>query len=199
MERIKNRLKKYYGRLYTVFHTPWKMYSSIGVFVNISKNYICIKGTEHISIGNHVRILDNVRIEAISHYGIQSFSPNLEIEDKVLINQNFHCTCAASIHIGEGTAITANCGIFDIIHPYTDITLAPKDQPIQSKPVYIGKNCMIGMNSVIQPGVILGDHVIVGSNSTVLAGEYPPFSVLVGSPARVVKRYDDKTKLWRSL
>jgi len=152
-----------------------------------------------MSIGNYVRILDNVRIEALSHFGNQSFSPNLEIEDKVLINQNFHCTCASSIHIGKGTAITANCGIFDIIHPYADITTAPKDQPIQSKPVYIGKSCMIGMNSVIQPGVVLGDHVIVGSNSTVLAGEYPSFCVLAGSPARIVKKYDVESNQWKAI
>lgn len=199
MERIKNFLKKNYGKFYTLFHTPWKSYESIGVFVSISCNYISFKGTEYLAIGNNVRILDNMRLEVLSHFGNDFFSPRVEIEDKVLINQNFHCTCASSIHIGEGTAITANCGICDIIHPYSDINIAPKDQPIQTKPVYIGKNCMIGMNSVIQPGVVLGDHVIVGSNSTVLAGEYPSFCVLAGSPARIVKQYDFETKLWKSV
>lgn len=199
MERIKNCLKKIYGKCYTICHTPWKSYKSIGAFVNISGKYISIKGTEYLIIGNNVRILDNMRLEVLSHFGNESFSPRVEIEDKVLINQNFHCTCASSIHIGEGTAITANCGIFDIIHPYSDVTVAPKDQPIQTKAVYIGKNCMIGMNSVIQPGVVLGDHVIVGSNSTVLAGKYPSFSVIAGSPARIIKRYDFKTNLWETV
>lgn len=66
------------------------------------------------------------------------------------------------------------------------------------KTIY-GKSCMIGMNSVIQPGVVLGDHVIVGSNSTVLAGEYPSFCVLAGSPARIVKKYDVESNQWKAI
>ena len=197
MERIKNLAKCIYGKCYTILHTPCKSYKSIGSFVKISRRYILLNGTEYLCIGNYVKILDNARIEVFSKFNNCCFTPpNLVIEDRVMINQNFHCTCASSVQSGENTVITEKCGIFDIIHPYEDVTIAPKDQPIQTKPVYIGKNCMIGMNSVIQPGVILGNHVIVGSNSTVLSGEYPSFCVLVGSPAHIIKRYNPKSQQW---
>ena len=55
---------------------------------------------------------------------------------------------------------------------------------------------MIGMNSVIQAGVVLGDHVIVGANSTIVKGIYPSYCVLVGSPAKIVKIYNEIRKEW---
>ena len=59
-----------------------------------------------------------------------------------------------------------------------------------------GEKCMIGMNSVIQAGVVLGDHVIVGANSTIVKGIYPSYCVLVGSPAKIVKIYNEIRKEW---
>lgn len=67
------------------------------------------------------------------------------------------------------------------------------------KYIKIGKNCLIGMNSVILPGAILGDHVIVGANSTLRAGFYPSYTVVAGSPACIVKRYDFKDKIWKKV
>ena len=63
------------------------------------------------------------------------FNPAIIIGDNVVINQNFHCTCANSIIIGDGTSITANCGVFDIIHPYDNITINPRDAEIKSVPI----------------------------------------------------------------
>lgn len=67
---------------------------------------------------------------------------------------------------------------------------------IQVRPVRIGRNCLIGMNSVILPGTTLGDHCVVGCNTTV-SGTFPSYTVLAGSPARIIKRYDFSTKEWK--
>lgn len=114
----------------------------------------------------------------------------------VVINQNFHCTCAELITIGDGTSITANCGVFDIIHPYDDIKTNPRKAMIKTNPISIGNNCLIGMNSVILPGSHIGDHCVVGANSTV-SGFFPDYCVIVGSPAYIIKKYDFSTGLWR--
>ena len=52
------------------------------------------------------------------------------------------------------------------------------------------------MNSVILPGTELGDHCVVGANS-VVSGSFPNYSVLVGAPAKIIKRYDFATQTWR--
>jgi acetyltransferase-like isoleucine patch superfamily enzyme len=43
---------------------------------------------------------------------------------------------------------------------------------------------------VVLPGVTIGKHVVIGANA-VVTRDIPDFSVAVGSPARVVRRYDE--------
>jgi acetyltransferase-like isoleucine patch superfamily enzyme len=53
----------------------------------------------------------------------------------------------------------------------------------------------LGQNVCVLPGVQIGRHSIIGSNSTVTR-DVPDYSVAVGSPARVVKRYDLVKQRW---
>lgn len=129
------------------------------------------------------------------NYSSQSYNPLIEIGSNVWINQNFHCTCAKSIKIGDGTSITSNCGIFDIIHPYEDVNVNPRFSDIIVRPIEIGEECLIGMNSVILPGTILGRHCIVGANS-VVKGVFPDYTIIVGAPAKIVKRYNSNSGKW---
>ena len=173
------------------------MNKNIGDFTFIDRRYITISDGGHVSIGNQCRICAGIRIETIEVYAGQKFNPRISIGDNVCINQNFHCTCASSVTIGSGTSITTNCGVFDIVHPYDDIYTNPREQAIKVKPVVIGENCLIGMNSVILPGAQLGRHVIIGANSTVPEGVYESYSVFVGSPAKMIKKYDFQQEQWR--
>lgn len=161
----------------------------------ISLDMYSIKGKKYIEIGKNTRISKHVRIEAIDKYASSSYSPSITIGNNVLINQNFHCTCANSVRIGDGTSITANCGIFDIIHPYENTATNPRECNILTKSVKIGNDCVIGMNSVILPGTVLGNHCIVGANSTV-SGIFPDYCVIAGSPARIIKYYNSEKGTW---
>jgi len=155
-----------------------------------------IRGGNYMEIGDNCLFGNNLRIEAITSWlGGAVFEPSIKIGDRVVINQNFHCTCAESIEIGDGTSITANCGVFDIIHPYEDVSKNPREAKIETKPIKIGKDCLIGMNSVIMPGTELGNHCVVGANSTV-SGVFPDYCVIAGSPARIIKKYDFETNKW---
>ena len=146
-----------------------------------------IKGARFISIGDNSTFGNCLRLEAVSQYGGGRFEPKIIIGKGVAINQNFHCTCAESVIIGDGTSVTANCGIFDIIHPYDDVTINPRTAKIKTNPVKIGKDCLIGMNSVILPGSTIGNHCVVGANSTV-SGAFPDYCVVAGSPAKIIKK-----------
>ena len=42
----------------------------------------------------------------------------------------------------------------------------------------------------------MGRHCVVGTNS-VVRGHFPDYSVIVGIPAKIVKRYDEKMKQWK--
>ena len=68
---------------------------------------------------------------------------------------------------------------------------APEDMPLKGDTV-IGNDVWIGQNAVIMPGVHVGDGAIIGTNS-VVASDVEPYTIVVGNPARVLrKRFDDE-------
>lgn len=57
----------------------------------------------------------------------------------------------------------------------------------------VGNDVWIGMDAVIMPGVTIGDGAIVGSGS-VVTKDVPPYAIVGGNPAGVVRRrFDDAT------
>lgn len=61
------------------------------------------------------------------------------------------------------------------------------------EPIYIGKNCWIGQNSIILGGVHIGDGVTVGAGS-VVTHDVPAYCLVAGNPAVVKKYYVKKEK-----
>lgn len=56
----------------------------------------------------------------------------------------------------------------------------------------VGARCLIGMGSTLLNGCVIGDESIVGANSLVTQGkEFPPRSLIMGSPAKVVREVTD--------
>ena len=92
--------------------------------------------------------------------------------------QNFR----AKIFIGKGTYIGPNVGIITANHKIQNL-----DEHEAGKDVIIGKNCWIGMNSVILPGVILGDRTIVGAGSVVTKSFPEGNCIIAGVPAKKIK------------
>lgn len=150
---------------------------------------ISIIGFRKIFIGKNVRIYPNVRLE------VHGKGSKLIINDNVGIAQNVHITTAGLLEICPGTTILANTFITDIDHLYEDIKLPVLEQGIKVKATRIGENCFIGMGAAIQAGTKLGNHCIVGSNS-VVRGTFDDYSVIVGAPAKVVKKYNLITQKW---
>jgi phenylacetic acid degradation protein len=63
----------------------------------------------------------------------------------------------------------------------------------------VGRNALIGMNAVLMDGVVIGESSIVASMAFVKAGfVVPPKSLVVGSPARIVRMLEDKEIAWKS-
>ncbi len=111
-----------------------------------------IVGARYASIGERCVIEQGLRLECVDLWNERRFSPALTIGNRVDIGQNAHITCASSIKIGDDCSILPECLITDISHPYSDVAVAPKFQTIETKPVEIGEQTMIGMGARILPG-----------------------------------------------
>lgn len=65
------------------------------------------------------------------------------------------------------------------------------DLPIKGDTA-IGNDVWIGQNAVILPGVQIGDGAVIGANS-VVGSNIPPYTIVVGNPAKVIKnRFDEE-------
>jgi acetyltransferase-like isoleucine patch superfamily enzyme len=86
--------------------------------------------------------------------------------------------------------------IGDHSHRYENVDVPIKMQEAtEGRPIRIEQDSWIGANVFILPNVTIGRHSVVGANS-VVNRDIPPYSVVVGAPARVIKRYDFDLKRW---
>jgi len=57
----------------------------------------------------------------------------------------------------------------------------------------IADNCLIGMGSIIMDGAVIGEYSIIGAGALITPGKkIPPYSVVMGSPGKVVRRTSDE-------
>lgn len=94
--------------------------------------------------------------------------------------------------IGPYSSIAPHVQVGGLEHPYweysTSVFLSEKS--IRNRTI-IGHDVWIGASSIIKSGVKLGDGCVVGANSFVNK-DVPPYAIVVGSPARILKyRFSD--------
>lgn len=113
-------------------------------------------------------------------------SREVKIGKRVMIMNNSLMMSAGGITIDDDVMIAANVQLITNNHDPYDRHL------LHCKPVHICRGAWIGAGSSILPGVTVGEYAIVGAGS-IVTKDVPPYAVVVGSPARVVK-YLDKEK-----
>ena len=99
------------------------------------------------------------------------------------------------VDIGRDVVLGQHVSVQGLIHGYEDVTQDPNLQPLMLRPVKVGDYTHLGTNSTIMAGVTIGERCQIGAGS-VVTKDIPPYSVAVGNPARVVKRYDFEKKEW---
>jgi acetyltransferase-like isoleucine patch superfamily enzyme len=151
-----------------------------------------ILGNGRIVIGNDVMVGNHNTWDLA--YSVAG-TPELVIGDRASVNYRCMLSVASSVRIGEDTMIAGNVRIFDnISHPISPSRRRKHDRinRDETTPVVIGKNCWIGMSSIILRGVTIGDNSIVAAGS-VVTKSVPPNTIVAGSPAVVIKTFADDT------
>ncbi|PUE15622.1 hypothetical protein B9Z38_12825 [Limnohabitans sp. MMS-10A-160] len=151
-------------------------------------NPLFIANPDRISIGSKVLIRDHARLEVVGNGSIR-------IGHSSSFEQNVSISSCGELIIGDNVTVSFCSMITDIDHDYQEIGVHILRQPHLIQPTRIGDNCFIAAGAKIQAGTVLGKQCIVGSNA-VVRGTYPDYCVLVGVPAKVIKRYNVETLRW---
>ena len=151
---------------------------------------IFLKNTRRIFFAKRVRVFPGARMEVVSSFA------SISIQENVSIGQNIHIISGGDMVIGKNTTISANVLITNVDHEFRQIERHILDQPLLINDTKIGENCFIGYGAVIQAGTILGKQCVIGANA-VVRGNFPDYSVIVGVPGKVIKRYDLGNQKWR--
>jgi acetyltransferase-like isoleucine patch superfamily enzyme len=173
-------------------------FNKFGKNVTLMKPYM-LTNSRYIDIEDNVFIREYSRIEAIDSDGFTEFKPVLRIRKGAHIEQFFHVGACEYVEIGENVLIAGRVYISDHNHRFSDIGKPILAQGIESGGrVIIEENAWLGEGCVILPGVTIGRNSIIGSNA-VVTKDVPPYSIAVGIPARVIKRYDTASNTWKPL
>lgn len=102
------------------------------------------------------------------------------------------------VKIGNNVMLAQHVVVSGLNHGYEQIDLAPKEQAVRCKLITISDDVWIGANSVVAAGVTIGRHSVIGAGS-VVTKDIPDFSVAVGNPAKVIKRYNHAAACWERI
>jgi acetyltransferase-like isoleucine patch superfamily enzyme len=152
-----------------------------------------VLGWRNVRIGRNSVVSEGVWIN-VTHRredGIQ-----IEIQDNCFIGRRNTLSSGRIIRIGSYCLTGMDCKFIGSDHIYSDpfspyvSTGATKECAID-----VGVNCWFGANVIIIGQSRIGYGSIIGAN-TLIVGDVPAFSLVVGTPGRVVKRYDIETRKW---
>ena len=112
--------------------------------------------------------------------GYDNIAKSVILESKLRLDKVY----PQGIYIGENTLIASGTTILTHEHVKRDEE-NPRNPWVTN--TYIGKNCFIGIEAIILPGIRIGDEVIVGAG-TVVTKDVPSNSVVVGNPGKILSR-----------
>lgn len=119
------------------------------------------------------------------------FTPSISIGSDCLIGDYTQITAAQEIVIGDGVLMGKFIYISDNDHGTTtieDLHKQPSERELAIKgPVHIGNNVWIGDKASILSGVTIGEGAVIAANA-VVTHDVPPYTVVGGVPAKVIKR-----------
>ncbi len=155
---------------------------------------------DYIRLGDNVVIRKYARINCYPKWNAEKDNePIITIGDNCNIGQRLSLLAGGKITIGNHVLMAS-----DILITSENHSINPEDkkhymdQPLQCADVEIKDGCWIGEKVCIMPGVTIGKKCVIGAGS-IVTKSIPDYSIAVGNPARVIKKYDFQAHKWVSV
>jgi acetyltransferase-like isoleucine patch superfamily enzyme len=185
-------------KLYSIWVTSIYPFASRGKKISI--HYTCdIRNSELISLGNFVIVHKDAWLHGVPSQDKPDGQPTLTVGDMCLIGRRAHISAHNCIDLGPGVIVSASVLIQDHGHAYEEVMLPIRLQGLsKGGSIRIEEGCWIGQGAAIvctEGELVLGRNSVVAANALVTRSA-PPYSVLSGNPARVVKQFDLAKNTW---
>jgi acetyltransferase-like isoleucine patch superfamily enzyme len=178
-------------KLFSLWVTATYPFALIGEKLSIHPTCLLSRRiSPRISIGNSVIIRNHAWFNVLPE---ATGDVNITIEDDCVVNAQCVISAKNSIHIERKVMISACSLIMDHNHSYENVTRPIHGQgPTPGGIIRIEQGCWIGHGAAIvcnQGELVLGRNCVVAANALVTRS-FPPYSVIVGNPARLAKQFD---------
>lgn len=162
--------------------------------------YLFMGKKSFIGPGAHIWVHDSElhQGEFVEADGEERIVGQVVIGDNVRIGQNVKIECYEKIEIEDNCLLASDICIMDSNHGKSMEKESYVETAREQKAVRIGKGSWIGERVCILPGANIGERCIIGTNA-VVTGNIPDYSIAVGIPARVIKRYNIETQQWERI
>lgn len=158
-------------------------FRSIGKGIKLAPG-MKLGNANHISLGNNVSVMSHCVLECTG------YSAEMVLGDNISIGEYSHITCAQKMLIGDGLLTGRYVLITDNAHGENlpnELNIPPLARRVYSSgPVIIGRNVWIGDKATILPNVKIGDGAVIAANA-VVTKNVPPYTVVAGCPAKIIK------------
>jgi len=186
-------------KLYSIWVSLTYPFASRGH--NLEIHYSCDLSrlkAHRIKLGNSVRILEDVLVDVLAPPE-QNGEPIVVIDENVGIGPCGQISAKNCIHL-ERDIIIAQSALISDHRPAFEGGMPPNREQGDSEGgrVHIGQGSWIGRGAAIvctRGELVLGRNCVVAANALVTRS-FPPYSVIIGNPAGVIRRFDPERNAW---
>lgn len=192
MHRLLHQCRRWFRRRREARTTEHFRAVHVGAYSHLDPN-VHVLGWQQVRIGHHTVISEDTWLNVNDRGGS---APMIVIGDNCFIGRRNFLSAGAAIKIGDFCLTGIDCHFLgsDHVHssPFIPYVTSGTTQDVA---IEIGPNCWLGSSVTVLKGVKVGYGSIIGAAS-VITRDVPPFSIVVGNPGRVIRRFDVSRETW---
>jgi acetyltransferase-like isoleucine patch superfamily enzyme len=176
-----------------VDHEPWHaVWSDRGTWAGQEERKAALAARIGATFGDRSFVAPTAAVICDElHVGERSYiAAGCQIRDHLTLGDdctlNPHVTTAGRVTIGDGVRIASHAALYGFNHVFDDIDTPIWMQGTVEEGIVVEDDVWIGTHVVVCDGVTIGSHSVVGAGA-VVTRDVPPYSVVGGVPARVIR------------
>jgi acetyltransferase-like isoleucine patch superfamily enzyme len=152
-----------------------------------------VVGCTHVRIGHHTILSESCWLN-VNHR--EPGRVGIIIGDNCFLGRRNFISAGALIEIGSYCLTGVDCHFLGADHVFASPFIPYLASGVtDGGEIRVGANCWLGASVTVLKGVSIGHGCVLGAGA-VVTRSIPPFSIAVGNPARVVRRFDPGAAAW---